>query len=285
MCAKWNENKPGRIFLGDVDYLCQQIDAVKTKTGGFSVTTYYRDCEAMLIASISCVDEIDFHTKDRLVSIALSKIAQRGDVISPASVMKQLALEEKKHLASQSRKYWLLTSLCLSWHPPLANTKIGGCSLFFSTSRDARYLANPEIAQKLDRLSDEKMRPVHSTHVKVTVRSRTEHEAGNKALRSLSLFLGLLNFPFNNSIIDRFIFSTPTKALNHIRSGPFYTLHDRIGESTTRAYWYEHDLHRMLGPTDLRNKWEAGHKTFTWLYQCVVKHKYRSAIEERMSPV
>jgi len=166
--------------------------------------------------------------------------------LSSGSVIKEIEQLEKEYLSTKVKKFILITTLSLnSLKHTLKNCQIDHNRITFTRISAKKFIKHLNESQNIKYHLGKNKIPKDYMWVRVAVDAKSIHEATQKALRSLNLFRGMLNYLVN---FGKRSFSSNMKPqpINKIHFGPIHTLHKPNGGLVDDIFWYDEDFIRPV---------------------------------------
>jgi len=187
--------------------------------------------------------------KHIIVWSAIRNAGKRG-VLTSNSVLDEIQKLEKEYLSTKEQKFILISTLSLnSRNHVLPNLKIDCGQITFSPKTAEKYIKHIEANRDILWHIGENKIPNNYTWVMVTVLAKSIYSASEKALRSLSLYRGMLNYLINYGWRSYSSGNKP-KPINKIRFGPIHTLHKPNGKLVDDIFWFEEECFELAKAYD-----------------------------------
>lgn len=239
--AKWKKYKP--------DGLIKKLEKERTinsegkvQFSGFSMLS----TPSKLAAMIDFHPEISLDVQSGILSQSL--FAAGIEVLTPESILNEVNKNEKDLLATCEKKYILITNISIdSLQHKLSSICINDSRLTFPQSLPQTFAKEIKNDYQIRHFYAENGCPANYINVKISVSAKSIFRAAEKALTSINLFRGLLNFALNFGQSSYSFSGDSRKPINKLSLGPIHTLHNCDGKmADSNLFWYEEDYRKPL---------------------------------------
>ncbi len=235
----------------DLDVVAAALEKAKREGGGFD-PTWFDDLLVALTFHVPLDDSASERDRLALCSEAVSAVAQSGTITKPR-LKAELARRSRRFLAQPKQPYVLLTGLSCTYFVGLAPRALDGWTLRFSSGCpprfDRKHVPDYEWAKYEDWYR-------WLTHVRVSGRARTVHEALDAGLERLDCVRGIWNLVRNRRLWSQST-NREGRPLNKLRVGPIHTVHLPNGKPAEELWWYELSPSREPVETNLERGWQG----------------------------
>ena len=167
--------------------------------------------------------------------------AGKKRALSSGSVIKEIRVLEKEYLSAREEKFILVSTLSInSQRHKLPNMQIDCNRITFSLNTAKTFITHIVENHNIKLHLRGNRMPNDYTWAMTTVSAKSIHSATQKALRSLNLFRGQLNYSINYRT-RTFSYGKKQQPVNKIRYGPIHTLHKPNGKLVDDVFWYEEE--------------------------------------------
>lgn len=208
----------------------------------------------LLASAIRFADGIPQHRKRVIVGKSASLVNGQNP-ISIALLMREISRQERQFLQKNLEHFAVVTSISIQNDLHLSKRRLGSTTLSFHKNVPVRYEHSNFVAWR----SRGKDKTPPDGYMAVVLHSigRTVVDSYNESMDCLDLLRGIWNWLLNLKY-PMWRWTSQTRPLNQIRSGPYHTAHFPSGKSAAGTYWYEPNIQaRSLEPTDIKKEiWE-----------------------------
>jgi hypothetical protein len=242
--AQWDKKYNPSILVQRLEKSRSINSEGRAQFSGFGIKTISSRLEAMIRIS----PEITLEDKHEIVLQSIFNVANSG-VLSPEAILVETNRLEKDYLSSREQNYILATSLSVNKDcHKLPNIQIDKNRITFSASLPKSFVKAIGNQQFIGFYMKGKL-PSNYLCARIAVRAKSIYWAVEKALSSLNIFRGILNFVINYGQ-QTFSFGIANRIpINKILLGPIRTLHKPNGEVAVKdLFWYEEEYQESLQP-------------------------------------
>jgi len=243
--AQWNKKYNPVPLIQELEKSRSINDEGKAQFGGFGIMTASPKLEAMIRLN----PEITLEDKHGIVQQSIFNVGRKGRLSSNA-ILGEIKKLEKEYLSSRQQNYILATSLSVhSYYHTLPNVQIDNNRITFSKSLPKSFVKVISNQQHINFFTREKKLPSKYLCVRIAVRAKSTHQATEKALSSLNVFRGMLNYCVNYGQQSFSFGGMSRKPINKILLGPIHTLHKPNGKmAVDDLFWFEEGYRQPLRP-------------------------------------
>lgn len=279
--AQWDRKYNPSVLVKELEKSRSINSEGRVQFGGFGIMTISPKLEAMICMN----SEITLEDKHEIVQQSIFNVGNSG-VLSPEAILTEINRFEKNYLSSREQNYILATSLSVNkdFHK-LPNVRIDENRITFSASLPKSFAKAIGNHRSINFHMREKLLPFNYLYARVAVSAKSIYWAVEKALGSLNIFRGILNFVINYGQQTFSFGATSRKPINQILLGPIHTLHKPNGEVAIQdLFWYEEGYQEALHPYH-NNTTVNNVKQFDWVIKSVYeirKNIQKSKIREEL---
>jgi len=234
--ANWKDRHNPDPFIKKMETTRSVKDDGQVQFSGMDIMTVPAQLENIIELN-SLVTQEDKHT---IVWSAIRNAGKKG-ALSSGSVIGEIEKLEKEYLSTREQKFILISTLSISSQKhKLPNLQIDRNRITFSPKIAKNFIKHIAENQNIKWHIRENKIPNDYTWAMITVSAKSIHAATQKALRSLNLFRGKLNYLINYGNRS-FSYGNKPKPINKIRYGPIHTLHKPNGKLVDDIFWYEEE--------------------------------------------
>jgi hypothetical protein len=262
--ARWDRKYNPSVLVQELEKSRSINSEGKAQFGGFGIMTISPKLEAML----SMNPEITLEDKHEIVQQSIFNVGNSG-ALSPKAILAEINRFERDYSSSCEQNYILATSLSVNkdFHK-LPNVQIDKNRITFSASLPKSFAKAIGNHQSINFHMRKKL-PFNYLIARVSVRAKSIYWAVEKALVSLNIFRGILNFVINYGHQTFSFGVTNRKPINQILLGPIHTLHKPNGEIAIQdLFWYEEGYQEAFHPYH-NNTIVNNVKQFDWIIKSV----------------
>jgi len=211
---------------------------------GFGIMTALPKLEAMICLN----QEITLEDKHGIVQQSIFNVGRRGELLSE-NILTEINRLEKDYLSFREQNYILATSLSIdNCYHKLSSLQIDNNRITFSASLPKSFAKSISSQQDIKFFAGGKEIPPKYLYVRIAVRAKSIYRATEKALNSLNVFRGLLNYAVNYGQQSFSFGETSRKPINKILLGPIHTLHKPNGKIDIDVFWFEEGYRAPVQP-------------------------------------
>lgn len=281
MCAKWNKSyDPSALASGleqlkisDGDQHIGKVSRTGDKSGVSFDSYYFADYRAVLLSSVSFGLDLPASKQQEIVNNAVFNVAANKKLTAQA-IIREISKLEEEFRDQPSKRYTLLSSWSVTFHPFLTRRLLNGALITFS-DRHPTDLEQTDIGERFHRYLGAQL-PTDYTQLRVFVDARDESEAAELAFNGLHLLRAIWNYYYNRSKWSRMTMSK-NEPVNDIILGPLHVL-----EQAQHRWWYDPNYTGALKCKDLKKDWANLKKFETWARKKLAQISYRSNIEDTL---
>jgi hypothetical protein len=224
----------------DPALIAQRMEKVKStaKDGGVSFSGFeHMEQVTILTSMLNLNREIPEAECRKIINRATFAAAAKG-IVTPDSILKQVASLEGDYLRQPQQRFRLVTSISLTLPSSPKVFHVNSSRISIGWRSDKKTSTNRAAIFKDARETVSGELPNNYSRVAVSVTGRSTNEAASKAIDDLDLLRGIWNLWKNRT--QSFRFSAGARSpVNTILLGPIHTLHKLNGECATDSWWYE----------------------------------------------
>lgn len=279
----WKKNLKPQVVL---DKLTKNVQVTEDGKVSFVGWDYHE-----IIVTLENMIETRNASRDLYLPTLISKAVTLSakEKLDNENVLLNLNNLAKEHLATEVKKYRVLTSISLPLSYPKRKFKVANSKIHIVTDFPKKY--SEHRSSLLSRLEDNLKgsgSDEHYSKIVVYCQSKSPHGAIKQALEDLDLWRGILCL-FTNDQME--MYGHLYKPINAIRLGKFHTLHEENGIAALNTqYWFEPNFisvnnatlkkpEILLENTDFFLNTISGHKDKALLTEGVVR--YARSLDEK----
>jgi hypothetical protein len=266
----------------DPNKICSEIaNAQQPEADGvsFQMTAGYQDNKSLLNCAIQFPEKLPDPLKEQLTSSGLVAAAA-ARALTPDAVLKHVAIAYHKWKTQPESTYKLLTRLSARSWVATSSVKLNGVRVTLSRKQPSN-LRQDKIGFHWPTGFRNIQVPPDYLWLHLSVRGVDSHHAGQKAFDILELLLGSWNLAINSRTLSSQSYPTP-KPVNHLQTGPVYTLHQRIAGQEMRevAFWYRPDFVEPIAAFDFDKDSEPLEKQKEFVSLKIRRHFYKGDVAD-----
>jgi hypothetical protein len=243
--AEWNKQHNPVSLIRELEKTRSINPEGNVQFGGFGIMTASPKLEAMIAIN----PEITLEDKHGIVQQSIFNAGRKGK-LSPMAILAEITKLEKEYLSSRLQHYVLASSISIdNYYHKLPNLQINKNRITFTRNFPKDFAKAIRNDSHIDFFSRIRSLPSKYLCTRIAVRAKSVHQAVNKALLSLNLYRGILNFRINYGQQSFSFGGTSQKPINKILLGPIHTLHKPNGKMAINdLFWFEPEYREPLQP-------------------------------------
>lgn len=223
----------------DIDSLARKIEQARNSEPGAARTSF----DAVELAPLTDILESAFRFHESVPAAQKPGIVWRAVVaaadsgaVTGKTLSKALAQAHTEWLGADLDRWSVVTRLSLPWLPEMNPVRVGRARIQFYRWQPKRY-SQEDLEWQLSILRIPPPDP-RFVWVRTSVLARNSQDAFHRAADALDFLRGLMNFRLNRRKGPSLMTSGPQPAINSIRPGPIYSVHD-ADPTGTPLFWYD----------------------------------------------
>ena len=241
--AQWNKNYNPTSLIKTIEKSRSINNDGKAQFGGFGIMSELPKLEAM----INMNSEITLEDKHGIVQQSVFNTGNQGP-LSKDSILAEVNRIEKNYLSSKEQNYIISTSLSIDGNRhKLPNLKIGDNKITFSVNLPKNFTKAINKQWSFISFMPNKQLPLNYLRARISVKAKSISLSIQKALDSLNLYRGIMNFVINFGQQTFSFGMFNRKPINKILLGPIHIVHKSNGEIADRdIIWFDENYREPL---------------------------------------
>lgn len=239
----------------------------------FSFDGYQEVLQDILVLS----QDIPHSELGRIVWLSLVNSAKEGKITS--DIFLRYASElEKEYLSRQPKRYILVSEISVSSNDDLPRFRVGNSTISFPKKLPTGFLHSRTGVLEKAKYALHAATPENYRWARVTLDSKGDGEAANKALDALHLLLGVWNISLSSS--GRKSWVGKRKPVNTVTLGPIHTVHFLSGKLEREIWWFDPNYCGSIPSRSLGKDVERVVQFWYGVKRKLMKIPYRNHLEK-----